>query len=450
MRHLQTPGSQGTTPPTIVTRKVKSGQASRMPMPQVPSRFRRHILYAVLISLMAVVAGYKGVLPVFRSYLLDYLGIGDRRFGFLFSIYSMTGLCSVLFGGQLIDRYGPRRVIHICMAGVGAAMLMIAAAGPSFALFALAFAVGGLFASPLFIAISAYLTKLFPRHQRRIISLNLASTSIGGMMFPALAEGLLRLTRGSEGIAFRHVLHMPFLLTGTCMIAVAFVYRTRKEIRPAASGGSVFTPRRWHWCDLLLPPRLWIMALLISLHGLADTTLYLWMSRFLESTSFERMGLAPGFVLTGYSFSYLLARGTLAILPERFGQKAFLVFPGLIGGCLLVAMICTRSYPLMALGYVLGGFCWSTEYPAMVSTLMRYGKKRFGAAMAFSGLLVGIMMFLGMNAMGFFVEWAGEGRMWMAMLVPAGLFCVIGLGGSLWLWCYGGGTEVLGTEIIER
>jgi len=44
---------------------------------------RNHLLYAVVITVIAIIAGYKGVLPVFRSHLMQYLGIGDDRFGLL-------------------------------------------------------------------------------------------------------------------------------------------------------------------------------------------------------------------------------------------------------------------------------------------------------------------------------------------------------------------------------
>ncbi len=395
------------------------------------TRSRRHVAYAVVISILAVMAGYKGVLPVFRSHLMQYLGIGDARFGLLLSIGSLTGLCSVLFGGQCIDRYGPRRVIRACLTGVGCAMLVLAVGGPHFLAFAVAFGLSGLFVTPLFIAISAYLAKLFPRQKRRVISLNLASTSIGGMMFPSAAEGLLQLSRRSARISFHHILHLPFLLIGVLMMGAGFIYRRRRGVtgEPAASPRHA---RRWHWRGLLLPRRLLLLAILVSLHGVADSTLYVWMSRFLESASFAARGTAPGFVLTGFSFAYLIARGTLSMLPERFGQRAFMVLPGLVGGGILVVMIGTRSYGLTALGYVLGGLCWSIEYPAMVSTMMRHGKKRFGAAMAFSGVLTGLLMFASMNLMGRFVQRAGDERMWQAMLVPASLFCIIGIGGLCW------------------
>jgi len=178
------------------------------------SRTHRYIMYAAFITGIAVISGYMGILPVFRSYLMRYLGIGDDRFGLLFSIGSITGLSSVLLGGRLIDRWGPRRVIRISMTGIGFSMLTVAFSGQRFLLFAVAVGISGIFSAPMFIAINIYLAKLFPKHKRRIISLNLASTSLGGMMFPIVAEWLLHLSKKYETIRFEDILHLPFILTG--------------------------------------------------------------------------------------------------------------------------------------------------------------------------------------------------------------------------------------------
>ena len=107
-------------------------------------RQRRHLRYAFVLSALAVLAGYLGVLPIFRSHLKAYLGIGDARFGFLFSIGALPGLVSVLLGGQLVDRWGPRRVIRVGLLGIGSAMLIIALCGARFWAFAAAFGISGI------------------------------------------------------------------------------------------------------------------------------------------------------------------------------------------------------------------------------------------------------------------------------------------------------------------
>ncbi len=55
------------------------------------NRTRRHVLYAAVITLIAVIAGYKGVLPVFRSHLMRF---EKRRFG---KAMALSGMLSGLF-----------------------------------------------------------------------------------------------------------------------------------------------------------------------------------------------------------------------------------------------------------------------------------------------------------------------------------------------------------------
>ncbi len=399
-------------------------------------RIRLHVFYAAAITAIALLAGYRGVLPVFRSHLKAYLDIGDAGFGLLFSAGHLPGLVSILLGGQLVDRWGPRRVIRIGLVGLGCAMLVVAFGGQRLWAFMLAVAIAGTFNGPLFIAISAYLGKLFPRNQRQVLSLNLASTSVGGMMFPMVAESLLALAERSGTIHFAHVLHLPFLVVGTLLVGLSFVYRkpraaTAAQTAPAGKG------RRWQWRDLMLPLRAFWLALFITLHGVSDSILHVWMARFLESASFAAQSIRPGIVLSGYALAYLLARGFLALLPERWGRRGLMVVPGLLGGGILIAGLLSRNYLLTAAGYVVGGLCWSCEFPAIVSTLLRHDRRRFGAAMAMAGMMTAIAMFISMNAMGLLVDRIGESRMWMTMLLPAAGFMLVGIGASIWLRVYG-------------
>jgi hypothetical protein len=192
---------------------------------------------------------------------------------------------------------------------------------------------------------------------------------------------------------------------------------------------------------MLLPRRLVPIVILLGLHGLADTVLYVWMARFLGSASFAEQPVGPGFVLSGYAVSYLLARGLLALLPEHRADRALMVLPGLLGGGVLIAGILTRSYLCTVGGYLLGALFWSAEYPAMLSVLAREQTGRFGAAMAVQQILVAALTFAGLNAMGLLIAHVGEARMWQAMLVPACIFPCIGVGGALWLATYGRSSE---------
>ena len=75
-------------PAAVPFRMTADTQSSRN---RRPDRFHRHLLYAIIVTVAVVVAGYRGVLPVFRSHLKEYLDITDGRFGLLFSVGAIPG-----------------------------------------------------------------------------------------------------------------------------------------------------------------------------------------------------------------------------------------------------------------------------------------------------------------------------------------------------------------------
>lgn len=418
-------------------------------MPSVPSasepqlsprnrqRLRRHVWYAVLITLLALISQYTSLLPVFRDELMRYLGIGDRLFGFLFSVGMLGSLLTVLPGGALTDRLGPRRVIRFCLLGVGLASLLLAGSGTRWTLLALGLGLAGLFSGPLYVATNAYLVRLFPGHQRRVLSLNLAASSAGGVLYPALAEYWLYLAARKPGLGFATVLHAPFVVVGVILLAASFIYRA---VQPAA--GRQFTwGGLFQGADFRLPAGAWWLIVLLAAHGMADNGLYVWMARFLGSGAFATQPLPPGMVLAGYAVAYLVSRVLLAALPEHRGRRKLLIVPGLAGGALLLAGLLSRDYWLTSAGYVLGAFCWSAEYPAYLGALAHHHRQRFGAALATGQMLTALLGFLSLNGLGLWADRVGDANLWQVMLAPAAVFPLVGLGGWLWALRYDRGTQ---------
>jgi MFS family permease len=395
------------------------------------TRVKRHLLYAGVAAAIALLTGYSSVLSVFRSHLQDYLGIGVERFGLLFSVGSITGIFSILIGGILVDRWGPRKMIRICLVGISAAMFIIALGGKHYICFVAALGINSAFHGGLFIAISMYLAKLFPHNKRAVISLNQASSSMGGMMFPMAAEGLLYLPSLSKAITFGHVLHVPFLFVGLLILSASFLYRPTRVaiigVKPKIAR------RRWRWRDLLLAPQMMLLAGLMALHGASDSALTIWMPRFLDSESFHAVLIAPGIVMSGYALAYLTSRITLATIPEKIGRRIFLVLPGIAGGAVIAAAIMSRNSLLTAGGYVLAAFIWSAEYPVMVSMVLQKDKRQFGTTMAVAGIAASIIQFMSVNGIGIATNRIGENNMWKVMLAPAAGFMLVGLGGLIWL-----------------
>lgn len=391
--------------------------------------FHRRIKYAVITVCALVLCRMVSMYPVYRETLQEYFGIGDRIWGFLLSISTGAGLITVLIGGQLVDRWGPRRVIRVACVGVATAFLGIAFCGDSWVLFVVSLGLYGMMIRPFVIAVSNYLIQLFPARRRRMLSLNFAGTSAGGMLYPAVAEMLLGLSVSVPAVTFAMVFHGPFLVGALVVLLVSLLYRQRKSLGSTDRGSD----KPWEWRDLLIGPRCLPLVGLLVLHGTADTTITLWMSRFLGSDVFSSQPIGPGYVVASRAVAYLIARGLLAILPEDFGRRAFLVFPGILGGIIIIVGILSRNYLVMAGAYFLGAFIWSAEYPAMLGRLADEETDKFGAAMALQQLLASGVIFLGLNGMGMLVEYVGEAAMWKAMLLPASAFPIIGIGGTLWI-----------------
>lgn len=387
--------------------------------------------FAVATVVLVILCNAGRILPVFRDELQRYLGIGDQGFGALFSIGAATGIAAVVVGGALVDRWGPRRVLCWCFGGTAAAMALLALAGRNWRLMMIALGLQGIFSRPLIIAVTAYLMRLFPNNRRRALSLNLAAGSMAGIFFPTLAEGLLTLWRRVAAVSFAMIVHLPFVASALALALGSFLYRRRS----AESAEEASASRRWHWRDLLLPRRTVFLVVLLALHGAADSILHVWMARFLGGGSFSSRPFAPGFALSGFAVAYLLARGGLALIPERRGRRSLMIVPGILGGGLLIAGILTRSYALTAAGYIGGAFLWSAEFPAILSVAVQQETERIGAVMALQQVICLTLTFVGVTGVGVVVARLGEAEMWRVMLVPAAAFPLVGLGSACW-WLY--------------
>jgi MFS family permease len=401
-------------------------------MAEREGRYGRRGLLAVSAIATGFLAEAVNLVPVLRGSLQDYLGIQDGAFGILLSVASVTGFLAVLFGGTLVDRWGAGRVLRLAAVGVAAGLTLMALAGRRYGWVALGLGVTGLFGRPLAVAASCCLVRLFPEQQRRVLSVNLAVIALGGVAVPALAEGLLGLSGGPGGISFAWVFHGPLALAAVLLLAAGLPHSGRfDEVSSAAAGSS------WHWRELVLPRGALLLCVLAGVHGAVDGTLYLWMARFLGGDSFGCRPLAPGLVLSAFSLGYAVSRAGLALVPERHGRRALLVWPGLLGGAVLLAGLWSRSYVGTAAGFVLGGLLWSLEYPAFISTLAHCEPRRYGAALALSQVLSCVLCVVGVNAMGFAAAQGGDAAMWRVLVALACFFPCLGIGGALWLWSHG-------------
>ncbi len=399
---------------------VAAGREVRQTTPPNPRR------RAVVASVMLVVCSSAMLLPVLGQALQDHLQIDSARFGLLFSVGPLTGTLALLPAGLAIHRWGATRVMRAAMAGLGLALLLVGLGSNCWWLLALALGVNGVFFGPLVLAVSTHLVQLFPADRRRVLAWNLAVLGAGGILRPLVAEGILRLVRALPALDLGAALRLTFFSVSAIAGGGSLTVR-RPALPEAPASGTA-----WGAWKRVLRSSALVLVVLLALHGAADTTLYIWLPRFLGGGAFDSRPLAPGLVLVGFSGAYVVSRLLLTALPERFGKRVFLMAPGILGGTLFICGLLSGRYLLVALGYVLGSFCWSAEYPTMLGCLAAE-RHQLPAAMALSRLLSGALIALSVSGLGQLVRLTGDNGMWRVMILPGAVFILIGISGGLWV-----------------
>jgi len=372
---------------------------------------------------------YGQVLPVLRGGLQSYFHVGLSRFGLLLSIGLAPGALAMLAAGPLADRLGPAKVLRVCALGLAAAMCL-AASATDWRVMLAATAFMCVFSQPLVLSGQCFLARIYSAQPRRVIAIGMLVLALAGAVWSLWAEGLLALAR-RPSVGFSRAFHLPFLMVAALLAVIAVMF-SRNGDAPAEAATKPSEPAG---PETLLPAA--SLVGLMILHGTVDTSGYLWAPRVLSSASFPTHPLAPGLVAAAYNVAYVLARGLLSLIPEERGRRAFLIVPGLLGGSIFALGLVSGSQALAAAGYVGGAFCWSVEYPAMLSEIARLRGARFGGALAIASLGSGLGAFGLSNLMGWLGDKLGERALPAIMLIPASGFVLAGAGGLVWVLAYG-------------
>lgn len=385
------------------------------------------------IVALSALSGYATyAIPVFRDSLQAHFGISLAQFGFILSIGTLPAAAGTFFSGILVDRLGPIRVLRAALVGTAAGMAFMAL-GWSWGLMLAAVCVVTCFAQTLAVTVPAYLAQVFPAHQRRAFSFMLAAVGLVGMIYPLLVEFLLHLHKTHPSISFASILHGPFAVLAVLFLvaAVSFKGQALLDRAPGPTPPDAATATRLGWRTLSASTL--VLIGLLTLHGIADCAIFMWIPRVLESGSFPVKTFVPGVVLAGYSCAYLVSRGILSILPEHKGARLLMVAPGLLGGTAFLVGLLSRNQAALSVAYVVAAFLWSLEFPAILAMAARRAPGHFGAIIAISGIITSLGTFLIGTWMGAMGEVVGENRLWLILIPPACLFPAVGLGGAWWL-----------------
>lgn len=385
---------------------------------------------AGMLMLMVALAGAGNWLPVFRDRIQSLFDLSNTQLGLLLSIGQVVGVGGALACGPIMARIGSSRMLLVCFWGCFSGLMLLAVPG-SWLFFIAALSLLAFFFAPLNIAAQAYLSELFPDRRRRILSLFFVVYSVVGMLYPVLAESLLATAGFKDDAVFRRLLHGMFgALACILVVGIAAALRhMRAEVRDSSSQASFSQAT-------LSAGAITFLTILLIMHGTADTALAIWMPRVLGSQCYARQYVLPGFVVSSYSFAYVVSRLLLSIMPEDRWRKRLMVAPGLSGGLIMLFGILSRNQAVTAVCYVAGAFMWSVECPVFIAVLTGAGR-RFGNAMALFSAISGVTTFVLGICLGALGDHIGESQLWKILLIPAAIFPLVGLGGLYWVAVYG-------------
>ena len=391
---------------------------------------RRRFTAFLLIALTSV-ATVSIMLPVFRDSLIAYYRLSNTGFGVLANIGSLAGAGGALLSGLLTDRRGAWPVFRVSLAGCAAGYAWGAVPAGAGAMIG-ALALLNFFYYAMAVSAQAALVALFPEARRRVITVYLAGAALMGMALPLIGEW--QLTSVAAGwMSFGQSLHGLFAVAAL-ILAAGLVWSGRLAAAPIPAA----TPSAAAGRGGTVSGLGWLVAF-AALHCGHDNMVYTWLPLVLAGPSFASHAILPGLVLALFSLGYLLSRLALGAMPERKWRRRLLVAPGLLGGAVLLAGLLSRSPMGLALGYVLGGLCWSVEYPMAISAMA--GDRRFGFAMGIVNVAGGAFCFIGPAALGraadALVSAGVPERAWLVLLAPAAGFLGNGLLGAFWVRRHG-------------
>lgn len=406
-----------------------STRPSEIPPLPVAVSGSRYLWAAAAMALSGLCNYGPPALAVFRDALREYFDVDRTQYALLLSIGLLPGAVGGFLGGPLCNRRGPLWVLRAGLLLTALGMAAMAMASRQFAVMLGGTVVMWVGMGLVGTAVPAYLVRLFPDHQRRVLSLQLVAISLIAMCFPLLAEFLLRLHR-EGGAAFAQVLHIPM----GAMAAVLLVGASLSGRLGAATMEHSASPTpvgRLAFGGLSLGAV--VLIAVTALHCTCDNLIASWLPTVLDGMAKAPAWRAPGVVLAVGSFAYVISRIILSLLPEHVGRRALLVAPGLLGGGVLLCGLVSRDQAVLSFCYIGAMFLWSAEFPTLVATMSRGYGRQFSTIYAIMSLAQGTAYVLALLAIGRVGDALTPDRLWVTLLPPASGFLLVAAGGLLWL-----------------
>jgi MFS family permease len=348
--------------------------------------------------------GFYVILPE----LYVSLGLTPVAAGALETVRRVTGGVASMGGGFLLDRYQDKRilVLYLSLITMGLGYVLVGLA-PTYVVILAAVALAGAASSIWHPAALGLLSQTFPRQRGLVISLHRSSGSVGDVVGPLLAGGLLL------------VVAWQVLLFGALPLALLFALALWVMLRKAPTWSALRAkgaePRpmgdQLRALKAVLRSRSLLMLLLVAgLNGLGQGGLLLWLGLYLRETQdMGSVGIGIHIaLLTGFG---IVAGPMIGMASDRVGRKS-----------VIIGVLATKS-GIAAMMAITGSGLLFSVFVAMIGAVM-FGVNSLVQASALDiadgrqleGSMIGLLwgsnaLFVGASPLivGFLIEGVGWG-----------------------------------------
>ena len=324
-------------------------------------------------SVLAAFAGlgfHVGVWTVLLADLIAALSISTRTIGVALSAMAVSGIVTLIVGGQIADRVGHRTILVAGIGGTGGFFLLLSQVETVAGLMAV-FVAGGATAGFYDLAVNT-LGGDFERHHRR----QAMTTFHAGFSFGAAGGA------GGAGLALHAGLayQTVFLVAAAALLTLGIASLVTPLAAPAQVSevgqlDTSATPAR------LLSTGVVFAAAVVVFAFLTDASLEGYVSYYLRTL----LGAGPLLGASGIAAYYLaVAFGRLGsgVVLRRTGERPVLVGAGLAGAVGLLLAISTESAPIASSGLLLVGVALSPVAPIAFSLAARSSPGREARAVS--------------------------------------------------------------------
>ena len=374
-----------------------------------------------------VTAAYFGVMVSFGSLLVFTFSTFVKPLGAAFgwsreSVSASFGfaaltvaVCSPILG-RLLDRYPPRRIIVPCMTIFGLAFASLSFLTPSlvhlYATFVLLGIVGN---GSTQMGYSRAVSTWFTRHRGIAMSVVMAGSATGAILFPLLAQALI----DSYGWRSAYLVLGAMTLVAGLPLTIAFVRENPHADTPAESTAVGLTV-----AQALASPAFWIIVSSLFLGSVSVNGAITHLSPLLTDRGVPASQAA--LVASSLGFAGFAGRLLTGFLLDRFfGPRIGLCMLGACAvGVLLLSTVATAGWAMVAAGLI--GVGLGAEADLTPYLLSRYfGLRSFSTLYGFSWTAYAVAGALGPVLMGKAFDVTGSYQALLLLLAGATFVCAV-------------------------